>query len=70
LRTTINISNEIIKETEALYNTGNRSRSIEDALKDAIRAKKLQLFKALKGKIEFDEDLISNIRNEEINEVA
>ena len=42
MRTTLNISEEIIKEAEALYNTTNRSKAVEMALKDAIRLKKIE----------------------------
>jgi len=68
MRTTINISEEIIKEAETLYNTKNRSKAVENAIKDAIRFKKLKEFIALKSKITFDEEYIKKIRDAEINE--
>jgi len=68
LRTTINISEEILKETEALYNTKNRSKAVENALKDAIRLKKLQLLMDLKGKLNFDEEKVEKMRSAEIDE--
>jgi len=68
MRTTINISEEIIKEAETLYNTNNRSKAVENAIKDAIRFKKLKEFIALKSKITFDEEYIKKIRDAEINE--
>lgn len=68
MRTTINISEEIIKEAETLYNTKNRSKAVENAIKDAIRFKKLKEFIALKSKITFDEEYIKKIRDSEINE--
>ena len=68
LRITVNISDDVIKEAEALYNTENRSNAIECALKDAIRYKKLQMFVQLKNKIQFDEKAIENIRRSEIYE--
>jgi Arc/MetJ family transcription regulator len=68
MRTTINLSDDIIKETESLYNANTRSRAIENALKDAIRFKKLQLFMKLKSKIHFDEEAMRNLREKEINE--
>jgi Arc/MetJ family transcription regulator len=68
MRTTINISDEIIKEAEILYNTTNRSRAIENAIKDAVRFKKLKEFMALKSKITFDEEYIKKIREAEIDE--
>lgn len=68
MRTTINVSEEIIKETEALYETSNRSKAVESALIDAIRYKKLQAFKQLAGKISFDEEYLSRIRSLELDE--
>ena len=62
MRTTINISNDVIRETEVLYGLKNRSKSIEAALIDAIHAKKLEKLKALKGKIHFDEEAIGRFR--------
>ncbi len=68
MRTTINISDSIIKETQAMYNTNNKSKAIENALKDAIRVKKLEKLMELKGKITFDEESIENLRRAEIDE--
>lgn len=62
MRTTLNISDEIIAEAEALYNTTNRSKAVEMAIMDAIRIKKLEKFKSLKGKISFDEESIKDFR--------
>ena len=68
MRTTINISDSVVKETQALYNTSNKSKAIESALKDAIRLKKLQGFVNLKGKITFDEDSVDKLRRAELDE--
>ncbi|MCL4378366.1 MAG: DUF2191 domain-containing protein [Actinobacteria bacterium] len=68
MRTNKNISEEIIKEPRVLYNTTNRSRAVEYAIKDAVRFKKLKEFMALKSKISFDEKYIKIIRDAEINE--
>ncbi len=68
MRTTININNEVIKEAQALYNTNNRSKAIENAIKDAVRFNKLKELMSLKLKINFDEEYIKKIRNSEINE--
>ncbi|MBC7334151.1 MAG: type II toxin-antitoxin system VapB family antitoxin [Actinobacteria bacterium] len=68
MRTTINLPDSIIKETESLYSASTRSKAIENALKDAIRFKKLQLLIQLKSKIHFDEDAIRNLREKEIYE--
>jgi metal-responsive CopG/Arc/MetJ family transcriptional regulator len=68
MRTTINISENIIKEAEALYNTKNRSKAIENAIKDALRFRKLKEFMQLKSKISFDEVAVKSIRKKELTE--
>lgn len=68
MRTTLNISEQILKETEALYETDNRSKAVENALKDAIRLKKQNMLMQLKGNISFDEEAIKKIRSTEIDE--
>jgi metal-responsive CopG/Arc/MetJ family transcriptional regulator len=68
MRTTLNLSEQIIREVEALYGTENRSRAVEKALEDAIKQKKLQAFMALKGQVEIDEEAISIIRKAELAE--
>lgn len=65
MRTTINIPDDIVKETEALYKNGSRSKSIEMALKEAILHKKLEKLKDMIGKIEFDEKAIYESRENE-----
>ncbi len=68
MRTTLNISDNIIKETQQLYNVKNRSNAVEQALKDAIRYKKLQKLMRLKGTIDFDDQYLEAQRSAEINE--
>ncbi len=68
MRTTINIPDSVIREAETLYETKNRSRAIESAIKDAIRFNKLKKLMLLKSKISFDEDKVKALREEEINE--
>lgn len=68
MRTTLNLSELIVKEVEALYGSENRSKAVEKALEDAIRQKKLQAFMDLKGKVEIDEEAVKRIRNAEIDE--
>ncbi len=70
MRTTINVSEDILKEAEMLYETNNRSKAVEEALKDAIRMKKLQHLMELKGKIDFviDSSDIEKLRSMEIDE--
>jgi metal-responsive CopG/Arc/MetJ family transcriptional regulator len=69
MRTTLNLSELIIKEVEALYGSENRSRAVEKALEDAIKQKKLQAFMALKGKVAIDEEAVKRIREVETDEI-
>lgn len=68
MRTTLNISEDVIKEAEVIYKAKSRSEMVETALKDAVRFKKLQQFMKLKGNIEFDEESIERLRSAEIEE--
>ena len=68
MRTTLNLSKEIIKEVEALYGSGNRSKAVEKALEEAIRLKKLKAFMNLKGKINIDAVAVEKIREAELGE--
>lgn len=68
MRTTLNISDDVIRETEAVYKAKSRSEMVENALKDAVRYKKLQKLMKLKGKLEFDEASIKKLRRSEIAE--
>lgn len=65
MRTTINIDDQLIKETEATYKAESRSKAIEYALRDAIRMKKMEQLKSLIGKVEFDEEAMRLMRNRE-----
>ncbi len=62
MRTTLNISDKVIAEVEALYETNNRSKAVEMAIIDAIRIKKFEKLKSLKGKISFDEESMKDFR--------
>jgi metal-responsive CopG/Arc/MetJ family transcriptional regulator len=68
MRTTLNLSEQVVKEVEALYGSGNRSRAVEKALEDAIKNKKLQAFMALKGRVAIDEEAVKRIREVETDE--
>lgn len=70
MRTTLNISDDLIAETQAIYNAKNRSNAVEQALKDAIRYKKLQKLFALKGKVDFDEEYLEAQKRAEISKEA
>ena len=67
MRTTLNISQNVIKEAELFYGSENRSKAVEEALIDAIRMKRLQKFRELAGNLDFElesED-IEKIRSQE-----
>lgn len=68
MRTTLNLPDDLVRETQALYNPDNRSNAVENALKDAVRYKKLQMLIALKGKIDFDEASVEKLREAEADE--
>ena len=63
MRTTINIDDQLIKEAEAIYKAESRSKSIENALRDALQMKKMEQLKALVGKVEFDEGAMRKQRD-------
>lgn len=62
MRTKINISDDVIREAETLYETKNRARAIEKAIKDAVRFNKYKKFMLLKSRISFDEDRVKALR--------
>lgn len=68
MRTTLNISDDVIAEAQTLYDVKSRSNAVEQALKDAIRYKKLQQLFALKGKVIFDEEYLEDQRRAEADE--
>jgi len=68
MRTTLNLSEQVIKEVEALYGSGNRSKAVEKALQEAIRHKKLQAFMGLKGRVSIDKEAVQKIREAELIE--
>ncbi len=63
MRTTINIDDQLIRETEAVYKAESRSKSIEKALRDVLQMKKREKLKEMVGKIEFDEDAVRKLRD-------
>jgi Arc/MetJ family transcription regulator len=63
MRTTINIDDQLIRETETVYKADSRSKSIEAALRDALRMKRMEKLKELVGNVEFDEEAIKNLRD-------
>ncbi len=65
MRTTINLDDRLIRETEAIYKAGSRSKSIERALRDALEIKKKEKLRELVGKIEFDEEAMQQFRDGE-----
>ena len=49
MRTTLNLSEQLVREVEALYGSGNRSKAVEKALEEAVQQKKLKGFYEVKG---------------------
>ena len=68
MRTTLNLSDQVVREAESLYQTTNRSKAVENALVDAIRFHKLVALMDLKGKLEFDETFLMDQRKVELDE--
>jgi hypothetical protein len=68
MRTTLNLSEDIVKEVERVYQAGSRSKSVEMALLDAIRLNKLMAFMELKGVLEIDEETVKEFRESETYE--
>ncbi len=68
MRTTLNLSDRILREVEELYGKKNRSQAVEKALAEAVRHKKLKAFMELKGKVSIDEESIKKIREAELKE--
>jgi len=65
VRTTINIDDQLIKEAEAIYKAESRSKAIEYAVRDAIQIKKMEQLRSLIGKVEFDEEAMGQLRDNE-----
>ena len=65
MRTTINLDDQLIRETETIYKAESRSKSIERALRDALEIKKKEKLRELVGKIEFDEKAVQQFRDGE-----
>jgi metal-responsive CopG/Arc/MetJ family transcriptional regulator len=66
MRTTLNLSEQLVKEVENLYGTGNRSKAVEKALEEAVRLKKLKAFMNLKGRVAIDKEAAQKIREAEL----
>lgn len=66
VRTTLNLTEKLVKEVESLYGSGNRSKAIEKALEEAVQFKKLKAFMDLKGRVALDEEAVRNIREAEL----
>lgn len=68
MRTTLNLSEQLVREVESLYGNGNRSKAVEKALAEAVRLKKLEAFMNLKGRVSIDETAVNKIREAELTE--
>ena len=67
MRTTLNISSDLLKEVVRLYEKKTTSKAVEEALKDALRRKRAESLLSLAGKIEI-EDLTRELEDAELKE--
>jgi len=64
MRTTINLPDDLIREMEAAYHAESRSKAIEQAILDALQMKRMEQLREFIGHIEFDEQAISEAREQ------
>ena len=67
MRTTLNLSQELLFEVKELYKEKTISKAVEVALGETVRRKKIELLLSLPGKIEV-EDITEELENAEIEE--
>ena len=67
MRTTLNISSELLEEVARLYEKKSTSKAVEEALKDAVRRKRAESLLNLAGKIKI-EDLTKELEDAELRE--
>jgi len=67
MRTTLNLSQELLFEVKELYKEKTISKAVEVALRETVRRKKIELLLSLPGKIEV-EDITEELENAEIEE--
>jgi metal-responsive CopG/Arc/MetJ family transcriptional regulator len=64
MRTTINLPDHLVREMEAVYHAESRSKAIEQAITDALQMKRMDQLREFIGQIEFDEQAISEAREQ------
>ena len=67
MRTTLNLSQELLFEVKELYKEKTISKAVEVALRETVRRKKIELLLSLPGKIKV-EDITEELENAEIEE--
>ncbi len=67
MRTTLNLSQELLLEVKELYKEKTISKAVEVALRETVRRKKIELLLSLPGKIKV-EDITEELENAEIEE--
>ncbi len=67
MRTTLNLSQELLFEVKELYKEKTISKAVEVALRETVRRKKIELLLSLPGRIEV-EDITEELENAEIEE--
>ena len=67
MRTTINVSDNVIAEILKLVKAKTKTEAINRALSDYVRMKRLEKLRALRGKLNIDLD-VEKLRGLELNE--
>ena len=67
MRTTLNLSQELLFEVKELYKEKTISKAVEVALRETVRRKKIELLLSLPGRIEV-EDITEELGKAEIEE--
>lgn len=67
MRTTLNLSQELLFEVKELYKEKTISKAVEVALRETVRRKKIELLLSLPGRIEV-EDITEELEKAEIEE--
>lgn len=67
MRTTLNISDALIKELMDITGTKTKTRAIEEAIREYVRRRKIKKLKSLSGKIEITDNW-RELRESELEE--
>jgi len=67
MRTTINVSDDVLADILKLVNAKTKTEAINRALTDYVRIKRLEKLRGLRGKLNIDLD-VEQLRELELNE--